>query len=876
MIGRTVSHYKILEKIGEGGMGVVYKAEDTKLGRLVALKFLPPELTRDKVAKKRFIHEARAASALDHPGICTIHEIDEAGDGSLFICMACYDGHALSEKIAEKPLDPGEAVRITMDISGGLAQAHNQGIVHRDLKPANIFITSGGHVKMLDFGLAKLAGQTTLTEAGKTPGTVAYMSPEQARGGEIDGRSDIWAVGVALYEMVTGRVPFPGDRNEAVLYQITNEPAEPVTGLRTGVPMELERIITKCMEKDPAERYQTADDLLADLRHLQRTMSDPADTYRPGTLIGRNARSPWRWPRVLGLTIVLAVIVGVIARFRVPPGPPADSGKTMVVVLPFENLGPPDQEYFAAGITEEITSRLASIKKLGVISRKSAIHYARTDKTTKQIGSELGVQYVLEGTVRWAPGDGAENRVRITPELVRVADDTRLWSEAYNRVIEDVFDIQSDIAMKVVEELGLTLFEGEREAVEVRPTNNLDAYHAYLRGRYYAGLPHFSVESWNRAIQNYAQAAELDPGFALAYARLAEAHAKMYHFLYDASENRREMAKSAVDKAIGLDPNHPEVRLALGYYFLLVERDVDRAFAEFDVVARDLTENAEVLEARGDGYRLQGKWLEAFEQYEKASRLSPRNPSPLVEFAITGWLCRRYPEAVAAAEKAISLAPGGTWAYIARGVTYWSWRGTTGEARKSFESVTNESDWLPWVWYWQLVYEENYEGALNHLVSVPGGWIRIKIAAKPVALYRAYIREAIGQPDLALADYDSARTLLEAEVDKYPDDPRYHSSLGIALAALGRTEEAIREGKRAGELLPLSKDAIYGLPAVTDLAHIYTLLGDYDNALATLDQILSGPSNLSVSMLEIDPRWNRLRDLPEFQRLLVKYAVTDS
>jgi serine/threonine protein kinase/tetratricopeptide (TPR) repeat protein len=876
MIGKTISHYKILDKLGEGGMGVVYKAEDTKLKRTVALKFLPPELTQNEESRARFIHEAQAASALDHPNICTIHEIDASEDGRMFMCMSCYEGETLKDTISKKPMDIGRAINIAIEVAAGLGQAHAQGIVHRDLKPANIFITKEGHVKIVDFGLAKLAGGTKLTKNGETTGTIAYMSPEQARGMEVDHRTDIWSLGATLYEMVTGQIPFKSEYEEAMVYSILNEPAEPVTGIRSGVPMELERIITKCLEKNPAERYQTAEDLIADLRHLQRTFGDQTDILKSAISSKKKSRSRGILLGALVLVAAAAIVIGIFSRDRTPSGPQPTPDKMMLVVLPFENLGSPDDDYFAAGITEEITNRLASFDKLGVISRKSAVHYANTDKTIKQIGNELGVQYVVEGTIFWDRSKDKPSRVRIIPELVQVADDTRLWSETFDRVIEDVFEIQSDIAMKVVEQLGLTLFKEDQKNVEVKPTDNLDAYHAYLRGRYFTRLPHFTSGNWKNAIRSYAQAVALDSGFVLAYAKLSEAHARLYYYRVDTSDKRRDLAKAAVDKALELNQDLPEVRLALGYYYLMVERDAERAFNEFAMAERDLPESAEVLEAKGDGYRQLGKWLDAFEHYEKACRLSPRNSSPLVEITITGWLFRNYARAIEAADKAISVAPDQAWPYLAKVMTCWSWQGKSEEARKALELVPSDHEWAPWVWYWQLVYEGNYQEAIDYLSSSPGGWIRIKIEARPFVLYKAYALEALGQSEDAIAAYKTARVMLETEVDAHPEDPRYHSSLGIAYAALGRKEDAIREGERAEELLPTSKDAVYGLPYELDLAHIYTLLGDYESAVAKIDEILSGPSLLSVPLLKIDPRWIRLHDHPDFQQLLDKYEVTDS
>jgi tetratricopeptide (TPR) repeat protein len=314
----------------------------------------------------------------------------------------------------------------------------------------------------------------------------------------------------------------------------------------------------------------------------------------------------------------------------------------------------------------------------------------------------------------------------------------------------------------------------------------------------------------------------------------------------------------------------------MGYYRLMVERDVERALAEFDRAARALPETAEVLEARGLGYRQRGDWLAALDEFKSACRLSPRDSSPLVELVFTYWILRRYPEAREAANRAIEISPDRPWPYLSKALTYFSWRGASGESREAIELVPQDHEWYSWMWFWQLVYEKKYQDALDYLSSLRENWIRIKIDAKPIAMYRAYVHEMLGQSEAAKTAYETAAALLEAEVDARPADPRYHSSLGIAYAALGRSENAIREGKRAISLLPLSKDALYGQTCVIDMSHIYTLLGDYDSALESLRGQLSSPGMVSVPLLEVDPRWMRLRGVPGFRQLLDEFRPTPS
>ena len=526
MIGKAIAHYKILEKLGEGGMGVVYRAEDTKLKRTVALKFLPPELTKDAQAKARFVQEAQAAAALDHPNICAVFEIGEA-EGAIYIAMPFVKGKSLKEKMAGGLLSIDECLDIVSQVGEGLKEAHERGIIHRDIKPGNIMLTEEGRAKVMDFGLAKLSGSVDVTKTLGIIGTVAFMSPEQARGEAVDHRTDIWSFGAMLYEMVTGQTPFGRKKDEpmpysvmpdtpAFLHSILYDPVEPPGRLRQDLPKPLEQIILKALEKDKPRRYQSMDDVLKDLR---------------------TARSP-------ELTF-----------------PKAEKS---IIILPFENISPdPDQEYFCDGMTEEIIADLSKIHSLRVISRTSAMMLKGTKKDVQTIARVLNVQYVLEGSVR-----KAGNNLRITAQLIDGLNDAHLWAEKYSGTLDDIFDIQEKVSRSIVEALRLKLTPEEKQRLAERPIENAAAYEYYLKAE--AQILKHSEESLIKAIRYLEEAIDISGENALLYAGQALAYFfTAIHVFRCQREDPLAKAGELAGKALAMEPDLPKAHAVMGFIRML-------------------------------------------------------------------------------------------------------------------------------------------------------------------------------------------------------------------------------------------------------------------------------------------------------------------
>jgi serine/threonine-protein kinase len=645
MIGRTISHYKILEKLGEGGMGVVYKAEDTKLRRIVALKFLPEHLRTPEVDQARFLQEARAASSLNHPHVCTIYGIEEV-DGREFIEMEYVGGSTLRARLAGSPLGATEAVGYAIQIGEALQEAHSQGIVHRDIKAENIMVNEKNQVKVMDFGLAKLKGSMRLTRTSSTAGTLSYMAPEQLQGGDSDSRSDIFSFGVVLYEMLTGKVPFRGEHEAAMIYSILHEDPRPIEQFNKSVPPALMGIVKRALEKQPEERYQTMQEMVQDLSSLRGGSDAPPSASRAATRKPVFGMSRFVRPVVLipALALIGAVVAGLYL-FGL-----GDSTIDSIAVLPFENAGQnKDLEYMSDGITESLINSLSGVASLRVLPRSTVFQFKGQDAQAQKIGKELGVKAVLTGRV----SSRAEN-LNVQVELIDIQKESQLWGEQYNRPMSDFLAVQQEIAGTISQKLRLRLSGAEQEHLLKQYTGNNEAYQLYLKGNYF--IQKATPDGLARGFELMNQAITLDPNFALPYSGIALYYIMMTDF-YLAPTIAMPEVKKAVDRALKADEQLVQARAMSGWYDLWYAWNWDGAKNQFRT-AVGLNPNEYLSHFFYSWYlSAWGRFDESIAEGKRMVELQPLSPEETAMYGLMFYYAGRYDEAIAQSHKALDLDP---------------------------------------------------------------------------------------------------------------------------------------------------------------------------------------------------------------------------
>ena len=870
---RDLGDYELLEEIGRGAQGVVYRARQKSLNRIVALKFIGLGHWATKAHVKRFRLEAEAAARLDHPFIVPIHEIGQS-NGSCYFSMQLVEGGQLDQVVKREPMPSRPAAELIAKLARTVHYAHQRGILHRDIKPGNILLDAKGDPHLTDFGLARLLEtESSVTRTTEALGTPSYMAPEQARGdnAQLSSATDVYGLGAVLYQLLTGYPPFLGDTAyETIRLVLDTDPRQPRL-LNPKVDRDLATICLKCLEKDPKQRYPSALALAEDLEHWLR--DEPTQARRAGILLRTNKwirRKPLAAALVVSLVALAAVISSNIWKSQFAARPPI----TGIAVLPFENLSNDNKDAsLADGIQDDILTKLAKIADLKVISRTSVMQF-RGKHDIREIGEALRISHLLEGSVR-----KVGNRLHLNAQLIDVRTDTHLWAEQYDRDLNDMFAVQSEIAQRVAEHLQAKISAAERLAIERQPTADLTAFDLYSRAKNLLLMTSSDVSGRSNllnAADFLNQAVIHDPSFFEAYCQLAHTHDRLYHLGYDHTPARLALAEAAVRAAFRLRPDAGEAHLAAAENLYRGHLDYDGALTELGVASQTLPNDPQLLELKGYIQRRQGKHEEALQNLERAADLDPRNVLLLQQIAVSYDLLRRYAEGKSVWSRALAIVPDdvNTKTELA-GVEY-SWKADVRPLRRLIESIraTNPTAVrsIADAWLICALAERNAVSAKDALIALR----ETPFSDDVVQLNRSFLEGVIAgmmnDNEQVRAAFTAALAEQEKTVQLQPNYGPALCVLGLIDAALGRKEKALREGRHAVELVPIEKDALNGPIMIRYLAMTAAWVGDKDLACEQLATAARLPGGVSYGQLRLLPYWDPLRGDPRFEKIVASLA----